>query len=123
MLAGHMDEIGFMVRYIDDNGYLRLNPVGGFDPKTLIAKRVLVRGKSGQKHMGLIGTKPIHIMKPEEAKKMPALDDLFVDMGIPAEDVKAEVEIGTPRDAVADVRPVGGHRDLQVHGQPDCPVR
>ncbi len=95
MLAGHMDEIGFLVRYVDDDGFLRLNPAGGFDPKTLIAKRVVVKGKSG-KLVGLIGTKPIHIMKDDEKSKMPTLDDLFVDLGLPAETVKEEVEVGTP---------------------------
>ena len=95
MLAGHMDEIGFLVRFIDDNGFLRLNPAGGFDPKTLIAKRVIVRGKT-KKLTGLIGTKPVHIMKDEEKAKMPTLDDLFVDLGLPVDDVKAEVEVGTP---------------------------
>lgn len=96
MLAGHMDEIGFLVRFIDDSGFLRLNPAGGFDPKTLIAKRVIVRGKSGKKHIGLIGAKPIHIMQPEETKKMPTLDDLFVDLALPIEQVKEDIEIGAP---------------------------
>jgi endoglucanase len=95
MLAGHMDEIGFLVRHVDDQGFLRLNPAGGFDPKTLIAKRVVVMGKT-KKLIGLIGSKPIHIMKDEERKKMPELDDLFVDLGLPAEEVKEEVEVGTP---------------------------
>jgi len=95
MLAGHMDEIGFLVRFIDDNGFLRMNPCGGFDPKTLIAKRVIIRGKT-KKLIGLIGTKPIHIMTPEERKKMPDLDGLFVDLGMTQDEVKEEVEIGTP---------------------------
>jgi endoglucanase len=95
MLAGHMDEIGFLVRFIDDQGFLRLNPVGGFDPKVLLAKRVVVMAKSG-KRVGVVGSKPIHIMKDEEKKKLPEIDDLFVDLGLPVEEVKKEVEIGTP---------------------------
>ena len=95
MLAGHMDEIGFAVKYVDDKGFLRIAPLGGFDPKTLIAKRVIVSGKKGRR-IGMIGTKPIHIMKDEEKAKMPTLDDLFIDLGIPAEQVKEEVEVGTP---------------------------
>jgi endoglucanase len=95
MLAGHMDEIGFLVRFIDDNGFVRLNPAGGFDPKTLIAKRVMIRGKT-KRLIGLVGTKPIHVMSPEEKKKMPEVDGLFVDLGMSADEVKAEVEVGTP---------------------------
>jgi endoglucanase len=95
MLAGHMDEIGFLVRHIDDSGFLRLNPAGGFDPKTLIAKRVIVMGKT-RRLIGVMGSKPIHIMKDEDRKKMPTLDDLFVDLGLPVDEVKAEVEVGTP---------------------------
>ena len=96
MLAGHMDEIGFYVRWVDDQGFLRLNPAGGFDPKTLIAKRVIVHGKSGAKHIGMVGTKPVHIMTDEEKAKMPKVEDLFVDLGMPADAVKAEFEIGSP---------------------------
>jgi endoglucanase len=95
MLAGHMDEIGFLVRHIDDNGFLRLNPVGGFDAKVLFAKRVLVMGKK-RRLLGLVGTKPVHIMKEEEKKKLPDVEDLFVDLGLPVDEVKAQVEIGTP---------------------------
>lgn len=96
MLAGHMDEIGFYVKWVDDKGYVRLNPAGGFDPKTLIAKRVIIHAKSGQTYVGMVGAKPVHIMTDEEKAKMPKLDDLFVDLGLPVEQVKEEVEIGTP---------------------------
>ncbi|MDO8527882.1 MAG: M42 family metallopeptidase [Deltaproteobacteria bacterium] len=96
MLAGHMDEIGFVVKHIDSNGFLRLNPLGGFDPKTLIAKRVMVKAKNGKKMHGVIGTKPIHIMSNEEKTKMPQLKDLFVDLGLPGNEVKKNIEIGAP---------------------------
>ncbi len=95
MLAGHTDEIGFLVKYVEEEGFLRLQPLGGFDPKVLIAKRVTVMGKDG-KLTGVIGTKPIHVMTDEEKKALAKLESLFVDLGLPADRVKAQVEIGTP---------------------------
>jgi endoglucanase len=65
MVVAHMDEIGFMVSQIEDKtGFLRIHPIGGFDPETLIAQRVMVHGK--KKLPGVLGSKPIHIMTPEE---------------------------------------------------------
>ncbi|MCA8960661.1 MAG: M42 family metallopeptidase [Planctomycetes bacterium] len=96
MLAGHMDEIGFIVRHIDDNGFLRLQPLGGFDPKTLIAKRVRIMTRGGEDLIGVIGTKPIHILGAEERKKLPELDDLFVDLGLDAVRVNQQVRVGDP---------------------------
>ncbi len=96
MLAGHMDEIGFVVNHIDSNGFLRLSPLGGFDPKTLIAKRVRIINSRDEETLGLIGTKPIHILSDDEKKKLPELKDLFVDTGLPVEKVKERIELGSP---------------------------
>jgi endoglucanase len=95
MLAAHMDEIGFFVKHVDDRGFLRLQPVGGFDERTLIAQRVLVHGFAGGVHRGVVqpGAKPIHLLDKSEIKP-PKLDDLFVDIGLPPEQVTASVEIG-----------------------------
>ncbi|HYJ13507.1 MAG TPA: M42 family peptidase, partial [Thermomicrobiales bacterium] len=81
-IAAHIDEIGFFVRHIDENGFIRLQQVGGFDPRTLIAQRVLVHPESGDPIPGVIqpGTKPIHLQKAGEVKDL-KLDDLFVDLG------------------------------------------
>jgi aminopeptidase. Metallo peptidase. MEROPS family M42 len=69
VVAAHMDEIGFFVSHIDEeNGFLRLEPVGGFDARTLIASRVVVHTEKGPL-LGLIGIKPIHILTEEEKKK------------------------------------------------------
>jgi endoglucanase len=95
MLAGHMDEIGFVVKHIDDNGFIRLNPLGGFDPKTLIAKRVIIKNGKNE-FVGVVGTKPIHIMTNEERAKMPTLEGLFVDVGLPAKTVRKKIDIGDP---------------------------
>lgn len=92
MVAAHMDEIGFIVNHIDDNGFIRFLPLGGFDPKTLTAQRVVVHGK--RDIVGVMGSKPIHIMKAEERKKTVELDDFFIDTGCDAEELKKYVEPG-----------------------------
>jgi endoglucanase len=94
MLAAHMDEIGFIVKYIDDNGFIKFHPLGGFDPKTLSSQRVIVHGKKDL--VGVMGTKPIHIMKPEERKKTVELDDFFIDLGMTKKEVEKYIEIGNP---------------------------
>ena len=96
VVAAHMDEIGFLVSHVDEKtGYLRIEPVGGFDPRTLIAKRVVVHTASGPL-VGLIGIKPIHILTEEEKKKEVKISDLFVDLGLPGDQVKDQVRVGDP---------------------------
>jgi putative aminopeptidase FrvX len=94
LLAGHMDEIGFLVSYIEkETGFLRISPLGGFDPVTLVAQRVDVHTRSGS-FPGCIGRKPIHLMTEEEKKKPILIDDLFVDIGISGEAVAEKVSVG-----------------------------
>ena len=62
MVAAHMDEISFMVTHIDDDGFVRFHPLGGFDPKTLTAQRVIIHGR--EDILGVIGSKPVHLMSP-----------------------------------------------------------
>ena len=96
MISAHMDSIGFLVSHVDDQGFLRITPVGGFDPRTLVMQRVLVSGK--QDYLGLVApaTKPIHLLNEDERKKPLNLEDLFVDLMLSAEEVKANVAIGDP---------------------------
>ncbi len=94
LVAAHMDEIGFIVNYIDDNGFLHFLPLGGFDPKTLVSQRVIVHGKKDL--IGVMASKPIHIMKPEERKKPAEIQDFFIDLGLPKDEVDKYIEIGTP---------------------------
>lgn len=94
MLGAHMDEIGFIVTYIDDNGFVRFHTLGGFDPKTLTAQRVIVHGKKDL--MGVMGSKPIHVMTAEERNKVPKSTDYFIDMGMNKEEVEKYIEIGNP---------------------------
>lgn len=92
MIAAHMDEIGFMVTHIDENGFIRFTTLGGFDPKTLTAQRVIIHGKKNI--MGVMGSKPIHLMSPEEREKPPKISDFFIDTGMKAAEVKDNVIIG-----------------------------
>lgn len=92
MVAAHMDEIGFIVTHIDENGFLRFHTLGGFDPKTLTAQRVIVHGRKDL--VGVMGSKPIHIMSPEEKTKAPAITDYFIDLGMPHDEVVKYVAIG-----------------------------
>ncbi len=94
MAAAHMDEIGFIVHHIDENGFLRFHPLGGFDPKTLTAQRVIVHGKKDI--IGVMGTKPIHLMTPEERGKPLHLNDYFIDLGLSRKEVIEIVEVGSP---------------------------
>ena len=94
MAAAHMDEIGFIVTHIDSDGFLRFNPLGGFDPKTLTSQRVLVHGREDL--LGVMGSKPIHIMTPEERNKPPRLEDYFIDLGLPPDKVEKLVAVGDP---------------------------
>lgn len=96
MIAAHMDEIGFVVKYIDSRGFLRLQPLGGFDPRQLFAQRVLVSGKDGEVYRGVLtyATKPKHLLTPEEAKGAPKLDHFFVDLGMDGEEAQDKIRIG-----------------------------
>ena len=94
MAAAHMDEIGFIVTHVDKEGFLRFNPLGGFDAKTLTSQRVLVHGREDL--LGVMGSKPIHIMTPEERNKPPRLEDYFIDLGLPGSEVEKLVTVGDP---------------------------
>lgn len=93
MVGAHMDEIGFMVTHIDDKGFIRFTTLGGFDPKTLTAQRVIVHGKKDI--IGVMGSKPIHLMTPDEREKSVKTTDFFIDTGLTAEEVKENVQIGS----------------------------
>ncbi|MDI3269752.1 MAG: M42 family metallopeptidase [Bacillota bacterium] len=80
MWAAHMDEIGLMVADITEEGFLRVHPVGGIDRRTLLAQEVWVHGR--KLLPGIVGTKPPHLLTPEEQQKIPPFPELFVDVGL-----------------------------------------
>lgn len=95
MLAAHTDEIGFLVSHIDEQGFLRVQAIGGFDVHVLPAQRVMVWDRDGNPHRGafMISTKPAHLLDGSESNKFKT-SDLFIDLGMTAEQVKNIVNIG-----------------------------
>ena len=95
MLAAHTDEIGFLVKFVDDEGFLRLQTLGGHDPANMVSQRVLVTTAGGEALRGALqpSRKPPHLSRGEE-QKPPKADDFYVDLGLEADEVKEKVRIG-----------------------------
>lgn len=109
MIACHMDEIAFIVRHIDDKGFLRLQHLGGFDTRNLFARRVLVQTRKDGELLGNMNPsgKPVHLASAEERNKIPTVHEFFVDLGLDAEQVKAKVRVGDPVTLVQEFAEVG----------------
>jgi len=110
MLAGHCDEIGFMVTYLDEQGYAYFAPIGGVDPQLLPGKRLRIHTAKGPL-VGVVGRKPIHLIDPKEREKVVQMHNLFVDFG--AQDKKeAEklVKIGDPMTFAVGLEKLQGDR-------------
>ncbi len=107
MLAAHMDEIGFVVRFIDDKGFIRLHALGGFDTRQMASQRVNVHTKAEVlKGTLMLGTKPKHMLT-DEANKPAKVEDFFVDLGLDVDEVKAQVRLGDMVTMDRDFRPMG----------------
>jgi putative aminopeptidase FrvX len=93
-IVGHIDEIGLHVSHIDDGGYLSFGQVGGWDPIILIGQRVTLQTREGPV-AGVIGRKPIHLLKDEDRKKVPEVKELHIDIGAKdADEARGLVRIG-----------------------------
>lgn len=92
MLAAHMDEIALMVKDIDDNGFLRFTNIGGVDQRVLLAQEVIVHGK--EKLLGIVASKPPHILEANETQKAIKMQDMSIDIGMNVDKVKKLVHIG-----------------------------
>jgi endoglucanase len=97
MLAAHMDEIGLLVKSITKEGFLQFTKIGGIDDRILLAQKVIVRSEKGPLY-GIIGSKPPHIQKEEERKKVISYDELFIDIGAESQEHvrRMGVKIGDP---------------------------
>jgi putative aminopeptidase FrvX len=81
MVAGHLDEVGFMVTQIDEKGFIKFQTVGGWWGQVMLAQRVTVTTRKGEEIIGVIGSKPPHILSPEARKKPVEIKDMFIDIG------------------------------------------
>ncbi len=96
MLAGHIDEIGLMVTYLDDDGYLSFEPIGGWDHQVFVGQRVQLLGRGGPVP-GVIGKKAIHLMEKDDREKVSKASDLWIDIGAATRaEAEARVRIGDP---------------------------
>ena len=92
MIAAHMDEIGFIVTHVDEKGFVYFHTLGGFDPKTLTAQRVIIHGKKDV--LGVMGSKPIHLMSTADRAKVPAIKDFFIDTGRSKKELDKLIGVG-----------------------------
>jgi endoglucanase len=92
MIPGHMDEIGFMVRFITEEGFIKFIPVGGWYDQVILSQRVIIKTSKGI-IVGVVGSKPPHIMTPEERTKVLEKKDMFIDVGASSKK-EAEEEFG-----------------------------
>ena len=92
MIAAHMDEIGFIVTHVDEKGFLYFHTLGGFDPKTLTAQRVIIHGKKDV--TGVMGSKPIHLMNAADRAKVPTIKDYFIDTGRSKKELDKLISVG-----------------------------
>lgn len=96
LLAGHLDEIGFIITQIDKDGFIKFQPVGGWWNQVMLSQKVTITTDDGQEIRGIIGSKPPHVLGPEERKRPVEIKDMFIDIGARSkEDVEQHgVEVG-----------------------------
>jgi endoglucanase len=110
LISGHIDEIALLVSHVDDRGFLRVVGSGGWDPQVLVGQRVEVRGRDGMVP-GAVGRKPIHLLDPDQRKKVVELKSLHIDVGAADRDEAAGlVRVGDPVTIAAEPVRVAGDR-------------
>ncbi|MFN5757685.1 MAG: M42 family metallopeptidase [Planctomycetia bacterium] len=114
LLAGHCDQIGLIVQYIDSDGYISVQPIGGWDPMQLVGARVSVWTASGPVP-GVMSRKPIHLLTEEERKQVPKMKDLWIDIGATDKaDCESVVRIGDSVTFELKFQPLRGQRACSV---------
>ncbi len=109
-VVGHIDEIGLVVTHVDEKGFLYFAPIGGWDAQILVGQRVEVHGRAGIVP-GVVGRKPIHLLKEDQRKQVVELRDMHIDIGAAGEEeARKRVRVGDPAVIAADPMPVGDGR-------------
>jgi putative aminopeptidase FrvX len=109
-VVGHIDEIGLIITHIDEKGFLWFAPVGGWDPQILVGQRVEIRGRDGLVP-GVAGRKPIHLLEPDQRKKVVELKGMHIDIGVTdREEAEALVRVGDPVVIATEPQPMAGDR-------------
>lgn len=110
VIEGHIDEIGFIVTHIDDNGFVWFDRIGGWDEQVIVGQRIRIAGPNGDV-VGVIGKKAAHLLEPKDREKPSRIKDLWIDIGAKdKDDALTKVSIGDP--AVIDAEPVELTDDL-----------
>jgi len=104
MLASHLDEVGFMVNYITDEGYIKFLPLGGWWEQVMLAQRVLIKTSKGD-IVGVIGSKPPHLLSTEDRSKPVLMKEMFIDIGV-ADQAEAKAAGVRPGDAIVPICPL-----------------
>ena len=96
MISGHLDEIGFIVTQIDEQGYIYFTPIGGWWNQVMLSQKVTITTESGKEIRGIIGSKPPHALSPEERKKPVDIKNMYIDIGVrnKEEAKEAGIELG-----------------------------
>lgn len=110
MIEAHADEIGFQVLHIGESGYIYIRRNGGIDEQCLPGSQVIIQTQDGGRLYGVIGKKPIHLQKSEERKSTVEIYHLWVDTGLPANEVKKRVPIASPVSFAPNMIKLGEHR-------------
>jgi tetrahedral aminopeptidase len=105
MLAAHMDEIGLMVTHVDERGFLRFIPLGGWDARTLVGQRVLVHGREDL--VGVVGSTPVHLLDEAARGKAPKMEDMGIDTGLPGDRAREIVRKGDVATRIRELTPIG----------------
>ena len=105
MLAAHMDEIGLMVTHVDDRGFVKVIPIGGWDARTLVGQRVRIHGREDVE--GVVGLPPVHLLEAKDKAKALEVTDLAIDLGLGAERARELVRAGDTATRIRALRPLG----------------